>query len=105
MFTSTYNIDIINSLLLERTIYMTPQNLLDYCIDEIKHLNSGDIFSVRDLFKGYEWSRYPLALRITLGTLFLNYASNSDTVKPLEKTKQGQQRYERLQNKEELTDE
>jgi len=76
---------------------MTPQNLLDYCIAEMNHLNEGDIFVIRDLFKGYEWAKYPLALKITLGTLFLNYASNnSDIVKPLDKTKQGQQRYEKL---------
>jgi len=75
---------------------MTPQKLLDYCITEINQLNKGDIFLVRDLFKGYEWIKYPLAIRITLGTLFMNYANNSNTVKPLVKTKQGQQRYEKL---------
>ena len=75
---------------------MTPQNLLDYCIKETKQLSTGDVFFVRDLFKGYVWSKYPLTLRITLGTLFLNYASNSGDIKPIEKARQGQQKYEKL---------
>ena len=79
---------------------MTPQNLLDYCIEEIQNLETGDTFLVRDLFKGYEWLKYPHNMRITLGTLFLNYANNSDTIKPLvKKAGQGQQRYEKLKKK------
>ena len=76
---------------------MTTQDLLDYCISEINHLNSGEVFQVRDLFQGYKWRRLPRASRITLGTLFFNYASNtSKTVKVFEKSAQGQQRYQKI---------
>ena len=75
---------------------MTPQKMLDYCVLEVEHLNPGEVFLVRDLFKGYEWARCSLSLRVTLGTLFLNFASNSDTVKPIEKARQGQQRYQKI---------
>lgn len=74
----------------------TPQELLDYSINELKNVNTGDIFLVKELFKGYEWNRYPLSIRITLGTLFLNYAQNSNILKVLDKTKQNQQKYEKL---------
>ena len=75
---------------------MTPQKLLEYCISEISDLSTGEAFIVRDLFKGYEWVRLPRASRITLGTLFFNYASNCDVLKLVGKTAQGQQKYEKL---------
>ena len=75
---------------------MSTQSLLDYCIAEIEKINVGNTFLVRDLFKGYEWSNFPIAIRITLGTLFLNYANNSTIIRPLGKSAQGQQKYEKL---------
>lgn len=74
----------------------TPQELLDYSISEIGSVSVGDIFLVKELFKGYEWNKYTLSTRITLGTLFLNYAQNSNTLKVLGKTKQNQQKYEKI---------
>lgn len=36
---------------------LTAHQLLDIAKDETKKLESGEIFIVRDLFKGYEWNR------------------------------------------------
>lgn len=68
--------------------------LLEIAMHEISRVNPGEIFLVRDLFKGYEWNRISRSDRLLLGTLFLNYintANNEET--PIEKTSSGQQRY------------
>ena len=36
---------------------LTAHQLLDIAKDETKKLESGEIFIVRDLLKGYEWNR------------------------------------------------
>ncbi len=77
---------------------MDANQLLTTAKNELKQLNSGDIFIVRDLFKGYEWNREAKTDRLTLGTLFLSYAK---TV-PLEleviqrKTSSNQQKYKKI---------
>ena len=35
---------------------MNVNQLLEYAIQEVKELNSGEVFLVRELFKGYLWS-------------------------------------------------
>lgn len=68
--------------------------LLAKAVAEIKQLEKGETFFVRDLFKGYKWNRIPRKTRIMLGTLFLNYVnSNECGVKPDEGSTAGQQRY------------
>ena len=57
----------------------TANSFLKFVKDEIENLSSGEIFLVRDLFKGYEWNRISLNNRLLLGTLFLNYIINTDT--------------------------
>lgn len=52
--------------------------LLDADIEEIKNINKGEVFSVRDLFKGYIWNRIPKNDRIGLGTLFIEYIKEMD---------------------------
>jgi hypothetical protein len=37
-------------------------------------LNSGEIFIVKALFKGYKWNRESITEQRTLGILFLSYA-------------------------------
>lgn len=70
--------------------------LLDMAKRELTNLKSGEIFLVRDLFKGYEWNRISRSDRLLLGTLFLNYIKSNDiSVVPIEKTSSGQQRYKR----------
>ncbi len=78
-------------------IVLTVNELLDTAKSELINLKSGEIFLVRDLFKGYEWNRISHSDRLLLGTLFLNYIKNDDIgVAPIEKTSSGQQRYKMI---------
>lgn len=74
------------------------KQLLDQAFNELVNLNPGEVFLVKDLFKGYQWKRYSISNRITLGSLFFHHANttHSDIIKPLEKTKQKQQIYQKL---------
>lgn len=73
---------------------LSVNELLDVSKSELSNLKEGEIFLVRDLFKGYEWNRISRSDRLLLGTLFLNYIKTSETpVVPIEKTTSGQQRY------------
>ena len=47
--------------------------LLEEAIRETENLNDGEVFLVKDLFKGYVWNRIPRKDRLLLGTLFLNH--------------------------------
>lgn len=68
--------------------------LLNHAIKETENLTQGEVFLVRDLFKGYEWNRISRSQRLLLGTLFLNYVNTSkDSIQAIEKTSSGQQRY------------
>ncbi len=68
--------------------------LLGIAISEISNVNPGEIFLIRDLFKGYEWNRISRSDRLLLGTLFLNYINTTNNeVTPIEKTSSGQQKY------------
>lgn len=69
-------------------------DLLDKVITEVKNFYVEEIFLLRDLFKGYEWSRIPIKDRLLLGTLFLNYINKSNIgVVAIEKRSSGQQKY------------
>lgn len=70
--------------------------LLIYAESEVNCLQSGEIFLVKDLFKGYEWKRIPKKDRILLGSLFLNSMKNKSECKIIGKTSSNQQRYERI---------
>jgi len=68
--------------------------LLNNAIKETENLNQGEVFLVRDLFKGYKWNRISRSERLLLGTLFLNYVNTSKTsIQAIEKTSSGQQQY------------
>lgn len=59
-----------------------------------ENLNEGEVFLVKDLFKGYVWNRIPRKDRLLLGTLFLNWVNKTDgNLKAIEKTSSNQQRY------------
>ena len=63
--------------------------LLEEAIKETENLNEGEVFLVKDLFKGYVWNRIPRKDRLLLGTLFLNYVNKIEgNIKAIEKTKQ-----------------
>ena len=74
--------------------------LLICAIKETELLSAGEIFLVRDLFKGYEWNRVSRSDRLLLGTLFLNYVNQNECkVKPLGKSSSGQQQYMKMEGK------
>ena len=71
--------------------------LLDEAIKETENLNEGEVFLVKDLFKGYVWNRIPRKDRLLLGTLFLNQVNKMDSsIKAIEKTSSNQQRYKKV---------
>lgn len=73
-------------LLLSGGLKMLKVNeLLEIAISEITNINPGEIFLLRDLFKGYEWNRISRSDRLMLGTLFLNYTNtaNNEVLKRL----------------------
>lgn len=73
---------------------MEAQEMLNLAIEEIDELEVGEIFLVKELFLGYRWNRTKKAERLTLGTLFKNYATqNPEKIKILDKTSSHQQKY------------
>ena len=74
---------------------MSPQELLEHALKEIKSLKKDEIFMVKDLFVGYLWNREDKADRLTVGTLFLNHVkSHPENIKILDKTSSNQQKYQ-----------
>ena len=72
------------------------ENLLKQAIAEIDNLNTGEVILLRDLFKGYEWKRYPISTRLHLGTSFLSYVEKPDSgLEKDEKTSSNQQKYKK----------
>lgn len=70
--------------------------LLEEAIRETEDLNDGEVFLVKDLFKGYVWNRIPLRDRLLLGTLFLNHVNKTDgSLQAIEKTSSNQQKYQK----------
>ena len=67
---------------------LTAHQLLDIAKDETKKLESGEIFIVRDLFKGYEWNRIERKKRL--------HECSGGNIKPISKTSSGQQKYQKL---------
>lgn len=73
---------------------LNVNELLEIAIKETEHLTAGEIFLVKELFKGYEWNRIPRNDRLLLGTLFLNYVNRTEgSIQAIEKTTSGQQKY------------
>ncbi|AHM55854.1 hypothetical protein EAL2_c05520 [Peptoclostridium acidaminophilum DSM 3953] len=71
--------------------------LLEEAIKETENLTDGEVFLVKDLFKGYVWNRIPRKDRLLLGTLFLNHINKVDgSLKAIEKTSSNQQRYKKM---------
>ena len=76
---------------------MDVNQLLEYAIKEAQNMYNGEVFLVRDLFKGYEWNRIIKRDRLLLGTLFLNFVKREDiSIVPIEKTTSGQQKYKHI---------
>lgn len=73
-------------------------NLLPRAMMEVSRLKQGEIFLVRDLFKGYEWNRLTLDDRRQLGRLFFDQVNGQKGagVVVYQKTSSNQQRYKKL---------
>lgn len=70
--------------------------LLEIAIKETDNLIEGEVFLVKELFKGYEWNRISHSKRLLLGTLFLNYINKTNNrIVRIEKTSSGQQKYKK----------
>lgn len=73
---------------------MSVNNLLNYAINELNNLVPGTTFKVKDLFIGYYWNSISISERLTLGTLFLNFAkSNPGKISIEHKNSANQQLY------------
>lgn len=66
--------------------------------ESTKDVDSGEIFIVKDLFRGFEWNRIPVGNRTKLGSMYLRYAEKdgSEDIRPLDKTPQNQQKYTKI---------
>lgn len=73
--------------------------MFNLAVAEIEKLEHDEIFTLRDLYKGYEWNRISRGDRITLGTLFLNFAKSNLDIELLGKNNSGQQSYKRIVSK------
>lgn len=73
----------------------TVNSLLEQAITETHNLMQGEVFLVKDLFKGYEWNRIMRKDRLLLGTLFLKYVNDNlnSNIEAVDKTSSNQQRY------------
>ena len=69
--------------------------LLEEAVKETENLTDGEVFLVKDLFKGYVWNRIPRKDRLLLGTLFLNRVKTNSYLNPIEKTSSKQQKYKK----------
>jgi hypothetical protein len=69
--------------------------MLSRAINELQNLQSGEVFLVKDLFKGYEWNRFAKNDRLRLGILFITEVNSKNTlsISVLAKTSSNQQRY------------
>lgn len=66
--------------------------MLEKAVNELDNLNTGERFSLSDLYKGYEWSRLKQGEKSTLGTLFLNFAKTSEKIE-IHESYAGQKKY------------
>lgn len=74
--------------------------LLEKAVNETAELSDGEVFLLRDLFKGYEWNRISRSNRLLLGTLFLNKISSENLeITASAKTSSGQQKYQIVRRK------
>lgn len=66
--------------------------------ETLNEVEQGEVFLVKDLFKGFEWNRIPKGVRTKLGGAFINFAQNEGhkLIKDSGKTPQNQQKYTKL---------
>ncbi len=76
----------------------TLHDLFEIAKFNMKDLKSGEIFIVKELFKGYEWNRISKRNRTKLGSMIYEHVNSKacSDISPLGKTPQNQQKYEKL---------
>jgi hypothetical protein len=76
---------------------MSTNDLLIAAIKELESLEKGDMFLVKELFKGHEWNRIKKSDRLRLGILFLNKIKSEPSlgIEVLVKTSSNQQKYKK----------
>ena len=74
---------------------MNTADLLEIAKGELLQIEVNEEFSLRDLFKGYEWNRIKHGERIKLGTSFQIYILSQENFKALDDDR-GQRRYIRI---------
>lgn len=74
----------------------TLDELLTQTKEQLNNLQSGEVFLVKDLYRGYEWNRISKGNRTKLGMLF-NSFSNTDNsgIEAVKKTPQNQWIYKK----------
>ena len=76
----------------------TLEQLFHIVIATLGDVESGEIFIVKELFRGFEWNRISKSNRIKLGSMVFAYATHEgvQSIEPLDKTPQNQQKYKKL---------
>lgn len=66
--------------------------------DAVAEVEGGEVFIVKELFRGFEWNRVLKSYRTKLGGMFLDNVNNGNiaNVEALDKTPQNQQRYKKV---------
>lgn len=75
------------------------QDLFDIVVRTLDDVKPGESFTVRELFRGFEWNRIQKGNRTKLGSMVLAYSKNetgSSVLLALNKTPQNQQIYKKL---------
>ncbi|CEA00934.1 hypothetical protein BN1048_01159 [Jeotgalicoccus saudimassiliensis] len=74
----------------------SEKKLIKKAWQETKNLKEGEVFLLKDLFKGYKWNRIETETRSSLGRLFLDKVEKKKSVEVIEKTSSNQQQYRKL---------
>lgn len=69
------------------------KKLLKKAWEETKKLEKGEVFLVKDLFKGYKWNRLSPEMKMSLGRSFLEKVSKKKSVEAIEKSSSNLQQY------------
>ena len=71
------------------------QDLFNLAIKATKDVALGEIYTVKELFRGFEWNRIAKGNRTKLGSMYFAYSKNKGLkdISPLGKTPQNQQKY------------
>lgn len=81
------------------TVNNSVEELLEYAISTLQEVSSEDNeFTVKDLFRGYEWNRISITNRKELGRQFIAYSKHegAELLEARGKTPQNQQKYIKL---------